>query len=134
MTFLLEVLMGLSIFLAKLLGIYMLIIAVGWIICKKQLDVSIKGIVSSTDLIAFSGLMNILLGLAIAIGHPIWQFNWIGLITLLGYLMILKGIMRLLFTKTVQKHMLNIINKGYWIIIAILIVLGGFLTYSGFMA
>lgn len=125
--------MGLSIFLAKLIGLYLLIVAAAWIVRKEQVDLSIKEIASSKGLIAFSGVMNIILGLAIAIGHPLWQLNWIGLITLLGYLLIFTGIMRLAFTEKVQKHMLNLINRGYWAIIAILIILGGFLTYSGFM-
>lgn len=125
--------MGLSIFLAKLLGIYMLIIAAAWIFRKDQVDLSIKEIVSSKGLIAFSGLMNIILGLAIVIGHPIWQLSWVGLITLLGYIMIMMGIIRLIFTDQVQKNTLNTITKGHWVIIALLIILGGFLTYSGFM-
>jgi hypothetical protein len=126
--------MGLSIFLAKLLGIYMLIVAAVWLVRRGELDTSFKQIVASKGLIVFSGLMNILLGLAIAIGHPIWQLNWMGLITFLGYVMIFKGLMRLIFTEEVQKHMLNIISKGYWAIIALLAVIGAFLTYSGFMA
>ena len=126
--------MGLSIFLAKLLGIYMLIVAAAWIVCKKQVDLSIKEIIDSKGLIAFSGLMNILLGLAIAIGHPLWELSWVGLITLLGYIMIIKGIMRLIFWEKAQKYMLKVISKGYWPIIVMLIVLGGFLTYSGFIA
>ncbi len=124
--------MELSIFLAKLLGIYMLIVAVVWIVRKDQLDKSIKEIASSRSLIVFSGMMNILFGLAIAIGHPLWQLNWIGLITLIGYLMIFTGIMRLAFPENIQDHMLNVVKKGYWPIVVILIVIGAFLTYSGF--
>ena len=126
--------MELSIFLAKWLGIYMLILAAIWIVRKEQIDVSFKDIIASKGLIAFSGLMNILFGLAIVIGHPIWQLNWIGLITLLGYLMIIKGIMRLVFVEKEQKYMSRMLDKGYWPMIAILIILGGFLTYSGFTA
>lgn len=126
--------MELSIFLAKLIGIYMLIVGATWIAFKKQVDLSIKEIIDSKGLIVFSGLVNILSGLAIAIGHPMWELNWIGLITLLGYIMIIKGIMRLIFVEKAQEYMLRVINKGYWPIITMLIILGGFLTYSGFMA
>lgn len=125
--------MELSIFLAKLIGIYMLILAGAWIVRKDQVDGSIKEIASSRGLIAFSGLMNIIGGLAIAIGHPIWQLNWIGLITVLGYILIISGIMRLVFTDHVEKYMSKFIKKGYWVMIALLLILGGFLTYSGFM-
>ena len=125
--------MDLSILLAKLLGIYMLIIAALWILRKDQMDALIKDFISSKGLIAFSGSMTILLGLSIAIEHPIWQLNWRGLITLLGYIMIFRGIMRFAFAEKVQQNALKIISKGYWIMIAVLIVLGGFLTYCGFV-
>lgn len=125
--------MELSIFLAKLIGIYFLIIAAIWIVRKDQLNASIKEFASSKGLIFLTGLMNIVLGLAIAIGHPIWHLNWVGLITLLGYFMLFKGIMRVAFTDKLEKTLLHAINKGYWVILAVLIVLGGFLTYSGFM-
>lgn len=124
--------MELSFFLAKLLGIFMLIIAAAWIVRKDQVDISIKDFLSSRGTILFAGAMNILFGLAIAIGHPIWQLNFRGLITLLGYLIIFQGIMRFAFAEKIQKNALEIMSKGYWVIIGILIVLGGFLTYSGF--
>lgn len=125
--------MDLSIFLAKLLGLYMLIIAGAWLVSKEKLDESFKDLASSKGLIVFSGMINIALGLAIAIGHPIWQLNWVGLITLIGYLMIFKGVIRLLFTEKVQRDLSAMLTKGYWPIMALLIILGGILTYSGFM-
>lgn len=125
--------MGLSIFLAKLIGLYLLIVAAIWIFRKDQFDKSIRDIASSRGLIVLSGVMSLLSGLAIAIGHSIWQFSWIGLITLLGYLMIIQGVVRLIFPEKLQTHMLEIMDKGYWAFIAIMIILGGFLTYSGFV-
>lgn len=124
--------MGLSIFLAKLLGIYMLIVAAAWIVRKEQVDAMIKDFISSKALIGLAGAIDILTGLAIAIGHPIWQLNWRGLITLLGYVMIVRGIFRFAFTEEVQKKAATIMTKGFWPIIAVLIVLGGVLTYCGF--
>ena len=126
--------MGLSIFLAKLLGIYFLIVAVLWVVRKDQLDASFKDVVSSKGLIVFSGLMNILFGLAIAIAHPILQFSWIGLITILAYLMIIRGIIRVIYPEHEQEMMGKLMNKGYWPTIAVLILIGLFLTISGFMA
>jgi uncharacterized membrane protein len=124
--------MELSIYLAKLLGIYMLLLAGAWIVRKDQLDRVFKEIASSRSLLAFLGIFDIVAGLAIAIGHPVWQFNWRGLITLLGYVMIVRGLMRLMFTDEVKKRMATLMDKGGWIIIAILVVIGAFLTYNGF--
>jgi len=125
--------MDVSIFLAKLLGLYMLIIAGAWIVRKEQLDHSFKDFFLSKGVIVLSGLINILFGLAIAIGHNQWQPSWVGLITLLGYVMIIKGIVRLIFPEIVQEKTLHIMQKGYWAILSLLIILGGYLTYAGFI-
>ncbi len=124
--------MGLSLFLAKLLGLYLLIVAGVWIARKEEVDKAIKEIFNSRGMLALTGWMSLIPGLAIAIGHPVWQLNWRGLITLLGYLMIVKGIMRIAFVEQVEKYTLKILSKHYWVIIAVLVVLGAILTYSGF--
>lgn len=124
--------MDVSIFIAKLMGIYMLIVAAIWIFRKDQVEATIKEVLSSNGLLALSGVISLVLGLAIAIGHPIWEWNWRGLITVIGYLSILKGIMRLAFPAQIQQRVLNVVSQGYWFVIALVIVLGAYLTYSGF--
>ena len=125
--------MMVSVFLAKLIGVYLLIFAAAWIIRKDQIDLAFKEFAASKALIVFSGLVNILIGLAIAIGHPVWKLNWMGLITALGYIILFSGIIRLAFPEKVRINISKIIDTGHWPFIAILIILGGILTYSGFM-
>lgn len=127
--------MEISIFLAKLMGIYMLIMAGSWLICKDRMDKSIREVISSRGLIIFSGLVSMIAGLAIVIGHPIWAYNWTVLITLLGYLMIVQGIARLIIPERVQDRVTRLLNSsnGYLIVIGVLIVFGIFLTFHGFM-
>lgn len=86
----------------------------------------------SKSLLAFSGAINIILGLALIFGHPVWEISWRVIITLLGYLMLFIGIMRFGFTDYVQQHSKKMLNKGYWIFLAISIILGIILTYHGF--
>lgn len=127
--------MELSLFLAKLMGIYMLIIAGFWLVWKDRMDKSIREIISSRGLIIFSGLITMIAGLAIVIGHPIWAYSWVVLITLLGYMMIFQGIARLIVPERVQDRVTTLLNSsnGYLIVTAVLIVFGIFLTYHGFM-
>lgn len=126
--------MDISSFLAKLIGIYMLVFAVVWLIHKKRVNTSLKDFISSKATIILTGFINTITGLAIAIGHPVWQPDWRVLITLFGYLLIATGIMRFVYTDKVQKDGMSMLTKGFWPIIAVLTVLGAFLTYSGFMA
>lgn len=124
--------MLLSAFLAKLFGLYMLIVAALWATQKQRVDLAIKDFLASRGLLLFVGVVNIIGGLAIAIGHPVWELNWRGLVTLLGYLMILQGIMRFAFYDKVKKGADLLTSKKVWVVIAIIAVLGAFLTYSGF--
>ena len=61
-----------------------------WLFRKRQIEAACKDIVASKGLLAVSGEISFIIGLAIAIDHPIWEYNWKGLITLIGYLLILK--------------------------------------------
>lgn len=124
--------MELSIFLAKLFGIYMLILGAICVLRKNDFELSVKEFFASRGLLAITGMLNILIGLAIAIGHPIYEFSWRGLITLFGYLGIVKGVMRLSFPAQEQQISTGILEKGYWILVLVLFVFGIYLTYHGF--
>lgn len=126
--------MELSLFLAKLIGIYMLIVAVIMLFRKNIFESVINEMVSSPGLLAFAGIINLVIGLAIAIGHPIYELSWRGLITLIGYLSIIKGIMRLAFPEQDRMIIKSVMRRsGYWIVFAIVVILGLFLTYNGFV-
>lgn len=124
--------MALSLFLAKFLGIYMLIVATIWLIRRNQFEAAIKDIILSRGVLALTGAIHLIVGLSIAISHPIWEWNWRGLITLIAYFTILQGIIRLAFPEEARNSLLKSFKKGYWIWIASLIVIGIVLTYYGF--
>ncbi|HUD00699.1 MAG TPA: hypothetical protein VMR37_00065 [Rhabdochlamydiaceae bacterium] len=124
--------MDLSMFLAKLLGLYFLIIAFEILVRKHELEGAVKNFASSKGLIVFSGSLSLLLGLAIVIGHPVYEMDFTGLITLIGYLLILRGIWRITFPSRLQKKLYKCFHKGYWGIFLLFLVLGAYLTYMGF--
>ncbi len=70
--------MELSIFLARFMGLYMLIMAAIWVLRKEQFAQCIRDIVLSKSGFALSGAIHVMVGLAIAISHPIWTLNWQG--------------------------------------------------------
>lgn len=125
--------MELSLFLARFLGVYFLILGGIWIIRREQFEATAKQIVSSNGLLAITGAINLMLGLFIVIGQPIWELSFRGVITLLGYLFIIGGIMRLGFPATVQKIAPEFMGRLFWLGLAFLFVIGIFLLYSGFV-
>lgn len=125
--------MELSIFLSKFVGIYMLIIATIWLVRKKQFEAGVRSIISSNGLFSLTGAIHLIVGLTIAISHPLWEFNWRGLITLLAYVAIFQGVFRLAFPEQAKKFTLRSLEKRRWIWLIFLFAVGIILTYNGFL-
>lgn len=125
--------MEISLFLAKLLGVYMLIVAVIWLFRRNQFETSIKDIFNSPGVLALAGSLSLLAGLSIVIGHNIWDYHWRVVITILGYIAVAKGVLRLAFPEQAQRWVNVVLSRGYWIGILIVGLLGLFLTYHGFV-
>jgi uncharacterized protein YjeT (DUF2065 family) len=126
--------MDVSLFLAKLLGLYFLILAFICIFRKRQVRATGKELVSSPSALAVSAEISLLFGLVIAIDHTIWEADWRGVVTALGYLLILRGILRFGFPAHVKKCKTKLLDKGYPLVCLILLALGAYLTYWGFIA
>ena len=58
--------------------------------------------------------------------------DWQGLVTLIGYLFILRGIIGIFFPSQIQKKLSTVFSKGYWFIFLFLLIVGTYLTYEGF--
>ena len=110
-----------------------MVVAFVMLVRKDQFQALMGDIVSSKGLLAVTGMISLVAGLAIAISHTIWVFDWRGVITLIGYIAIIQGFIRLAFPEFVQRMGRNLGNTGYLIIFVIIAVIGLFLTYNGFM-
>jgi len=124
--------MLLSIFLARLIGIYLLVIALDLLFRRRELESAVKDFASSKGLLVFSGSLSLLFGLAIVISHPIFTLNWQGLISILGCLLILQGFLRITYPARTQKMVTGFFHKWYWLMFTIVTLLGAYLTLCGF--
>lgn len=124
--------MDISLFLAKLIGLYLLIVSLLWMFKKHELEGVCKEIIASKGLLAISGDISLILGLVIVIDHTIWELSWRGLITLIGYLLIVKGIIRFAFPSVVKKLASKMMKGGCWLVYIIMLAIGIYLTYCGF--
>ena len=123
----------LSYFLARFFGIYFLIFAILWLLRQNQIRDIIKDIFSRPALLAVTGIVSLILGVAIVVSHDIYEWSWRGFITLLGYLAIIKGISRIGFPKNEKKMAYSLIKgTSYWVCFLILLVIGLWLSYTGF--
>lgn len=124
---------SLSIFLGKFLGVYLLALFLLLIFRKDETNAVIKKITDDSGLLAVTGMINLLIGIAVVVVHTIFVSDWRVLITLLGYFMILRGVMRIAFQKN-AKDLLKKMVKGTngVVTMAIMLIVGLVLVYYGF--
>lgn len=124
--------MELSIFLAKIIGLYMLTLATIFLVRGNSIKETLNEMIRSKGLLAFSGALSLLAGFAIVIGHPVYESSWRSLITFIGYLGIFQGICRIAFTNEMQSIVTIVMQRYLWVLTLILFLSGGFLCYKGF--
>ena len=126
--------MELSLFLAKLFGIYLLIMAVLWAVRGEVISKVIEEFLASGPMLFLSGLLALTVGIAMAVSHSVWELSWRGLITFFGYLSIAKGIVRIGFPDLPKNATGFFVKSGTarWIWIGLVLLLGGYLTWAGF--
>jgi hypothetical protein len=93
-------------YIARLMGPVMLVIgigmALGLIMEGESYSSLLKEFIGSRALIFITGVLALLAGLAIVNVHNLWVRDWRVIVTILGWLLVLRGIMLLLFPALVQ--------------------------------
>ena len=124
-----------SLFLAQLIGPVLIVIGVGLLLKQTEFREMATDFLSSRALIFVSGLLTLVVGLAIVLTHNVWEFNWPVIITILGWLSVFGGVFRILFPDSVQSMGTSMLDKPATMTVsgAIQIVLGLWLSYVGYM-
>jgi hypothetical protein len=123
-----------SIFLAKLIGPILVIVGLGVLVNRKSLDALAQEIFRSHALLFLLGAMDLAAGLAIVLTHNVWTADWRVIITLLGWLMIIRGAVRILIPDRVKGFGAKMLKNKNAVTgsLAVTIVLGLVLSYFGY--
>jgi hypothetical protein len=84
-----------AMWLASISGPFMTILGLWMLFCTHNLKRTWASIKSSEVAIYFSGVLNLLLGLIILSLYNVWSFNPEVLVTLLGWVVVVRGVLRL---------------------------------------
>ena len=124
--------MELSIFLAKVLGLYLVIVPLAVLVNRKHLSRLVEEFSTNLGLNILASIFALVLGLLLVVSHNVWTADWRVIITILGWLTLAKGVVRLFFLKQVQK-LSRISLKPWWAVVLVLFLLVGlYLSYVGF--
>jgi len=125
-----------SVFLAKLLGPYCIIVAIGVLINRKAYQRVMEDFFKNAAVFYIGGILALFFGLLIVLTHNIWTANWAVLITIFGWLGIVKGAWIIIFPNTLANFIEIYQKKPALLVISLLLFLtiGAVLTFFGYYA
>jgi uncharacterized membrane protein HdeD (DUF308 family) len=123
-----------SVFLAKLIGPFALLLGLAMLINRAHFVALSKEFMASPALIFLSGVITFPAGLAIVLTHNRWAMAWPLLITLLGWLALIAGVVRIVCPAPAAAFGQRIINHRLTLPIAaaIYIGIGALLCFYGY--
>jgi len=128
--------MEISIRLAQIFGIVFLAIGLGMLFEPKYYHKIYNDFVKNPALIYVTALAITAVGYFIIVKHNVWIMSWEVIITIIGWLALIKGILLLV----IPQGFLNM-SKGWFKkpeifskYAIIVLILGGILSYYGFLA
>lgn len=127
----------LTIFLAKLLGLYCIILSLAMMTRRQSTVAALKALIGSPPLLLFVELLGLAGGLAMIIGHNIWSGGALPVvITLIGWLAVIRGVGLLALSPARVMKLFEALRyeERFYVYMGITLVLGLYLTVAGFSA
>ena len=126
-----------TIFLSRLLGLWVLIVALAVMLHKSAMVGIAADFGNAPGLLFISGVFTVLAGLAMVLGHNIWTGGAAPVVvTLVGWAMLIKGIGLVFISPGEAGGLLAASRFAEYAYVygGVLLVLGLYLTYAGFLA
>jgi hypothetical protein len=125
--------MATSIFLARLIGPVMALVGVSVLANEAAFRKLAQEFLRSPALIFLSGMILMPAGLAVVLSHNVWVANWPVIITLLGWIAVISGAVRVFAPDRATKLGKNFLTYNYTMgAAAFWVIVGATLCYFGF--
>ena len=122
-----------SLLLARLLGPLFLVAGLGLLLKPVHYRKMLHHFLTDAALYYFSGALALIVGIAILLFHNLWVADWRVVITVIGWLSVAKGVVRLLFPGAGQRAAAGLLSptvlRGFGILS---VALGGWLSAMGY--
>ncbi len=124
--------MDLSILVAKLYGAVLLALGLGLLFNSTYYKKTITEMLKDKGYILFGGMFALIIGLLLVMNHNIWEWSWVVIITIVGWIALIKGILLIVYPQFASWFE-GWFNKNSVLMFmgAISLILGGVLTYFG---
>ena len=123
-----------SIFFARLLGPYFVIVAIGFLFNLETYQRLMEDFCKNVALVYLGGVLALFFGLVVVLLHNVWVANWTVIITIFGWAGLIKGAWLIMLPNTVARFTEACQKKtvALRVYLAIILALGVFLMVKGY--
>ncbi len=123
-----------SIFIARLLGPVLVVATLGMLLNAKLIRGIAREVIGSLALLYVFGFIDLIGGLAVVLVHNRWVWDWPVIITILGWVAIVRGVVRMIWPDQVKKFATRALRKENTLMIAgiVMLIVGAVLCYFGY--
>lgn len=125
--------MDISLFLAQVFGLYFILAGVA-ILIRPTAVMELMQVMANRNATFLSGFIALLVGVPLVLLHNIWDGSWRVVITVLVWLTLFKGILRIFVPDLIASWADTLISYPSVVrhLVWVLIILGMYLVYLGF--
>lgn len=121
-------------FLAEVWGISIVIVSFALLLNEKYLKTLFAEVENNATML-FWGVVTLVIGLAMVLSYNVWDKSWQVIITIFGWLSLIKGAAILFVPESIKKWTRKIESSSYLpYALVVAIIIGLVLTYFGFTA
>ena len=123
-----------ELFLAKLLGIYLIVIGVMVYLRKKSVIPTMRELLKNRALLLVIGVIELAAGIALVLAYPFISWSLEGAFSIIGYSLIVESVVYLGAPAHVVQKVVGRFNKPLWYKLGavLAVVVGAYLTGTGF--
>jgi hypothetical protein len=125
--------MDVSIFLAKVIGLYLIISSIAIFVNANKFHTMLNEVITSPANVFMAGIVTLIIGILLVVSHNVWLAHWPVVITIIAWLIFISGIIRLIFPGFVFDLFKKMNDRACYIIAAIALLVGLYLSYFGFI-
>ena len=125
--------MELSLFLAKAIGVGLMVVAASMLVNRKNIDLLFEAY-RSPSAVYITGIVETFLGIMMVIAHNIWVADFRLIITLIGWMLLLRGAGRTFFPSRIPRILekFRALRSTFMPLLVVVFFVGAYLTYAGF--
>lgn len=119
----------------KVFGLTYLVMGLAFLLNQEYIRKIMKDAMKESAMFFYGGVISLVIGLFMVLTHNVWELTAVGLVTLFGWIALVKGLLMLWAPQSVEGLAKNMLKSGmYWLWAVVAFAIGLFFVYAGFFA